>query len=172
VICILGLVRLAPSVVVRFKSAGSAPVMKQNFYKITGSNRFQVSSSLVPTSSGPQSSTFLSSQLRTLTHMFTSYALPYPALYRLLSSFSERSSTGSQQIRWYVARSFPQTTRLLSFAFVSASCPWLRLTFTALLQFTYINSSFSPAPDDTVANLYKVSRSRPMFLPCATQGDC
>ncbi len=30
-----------PPVVVRFKSVGSAPIMKQNFYKITASNRFQ-----------------------------------------------------------------------------------------------------------------------------------
>jgi ubiquitin-like protein ATG12 len=29
------------SVVVRFKAVGNAPIMKQNFYKITASNRFQ-----------------------------------------------------------------------------------------------------------------------------------
>ncbi|WAR54296.1 hypothetical protein PtB15_3B810 [Puccinia triticina] len=28
-------------VVVRFKATGSAPIMKQNFFKITSSNRFQ-----------------------------------------------------------------------------------------------------------------------------------
>jgi ubiquitin-like protein ATG12 len=28
-------------VVVRFKATGNAPIMKQNFYKITSSNRFQ-----------------------------------------------------------------------------------------------------------------------------------
>jgi ubiquitin-like protein ATG12 len=28
-------------VVVRFKAVGNAPIMKQNFYKITSSNRFQ-----------------------------------------------------------------------------------------------------------------------------------
>ena len=28
-------------VVVRFKAVGNAPIMKQNFYKITASNRFQ-----------------------------------------------------------------------------------------------------------------------------------
>jgi ubiquitin-like protein ATG12 len=31
---------IAP-VVVRFKAVGNAPIMKQNFYKITASNRFQ-----------------------------------------------------------------------------------------------------------------------------------
>ena len=30
-----------PSVVVRFKAVGNAPIMRQNFYKITASNRFQ-----------------------------------------------------------------------------------------------------------------------------------
>lgn len=34
---------LAPalSVIVRFKATGNAPIMKQNFYKITASNKFQ-----------------------------------------------------------------------------------------------------------------------------------
>ena len=31
----------ASTVVVRFKAVGNAPIMKQNFYKITASNRFQ-----------------------------------------------------------------------------------------------------------------------------------
>ncbi|KAM0756560.1 autophagy protein 12 [Meredithblackwellia eburnea MCA 4105] len=31
----------ASKVVVRFKATGNAPIMKQNFYKITASNRFQ-----------------------------------------------------------------------------------------------------------------------------------
>ena len=31
----------APTVVVRFKAVGNAPIMKQNFYKISASNRFQ-----------------------------------------------------------------------------------------------------------------------------------
>lgn len=30
-----------PPVVVRFKAVGNAPIMRQNFYKITASNRFQ-----------------------------------------------------------------------------------------------------------------------------------
>ena len=30
---------------------------------------------------------------------------------------------------------------------------------TLLFQFLYINSTFSPAPDDTVLNLFKVSNS-------------
>lgn len=32
---------LSASVIVRFKAVGNAPIMKQNFYKITSSNRFQ-----------------------------------------------------------------------------------------------------------------------------------
>jgi len=34
-------VRDTSKVVVRFKAVGNAPIMKQNFYKITASNRFQ-----------------------------------------------------------------------------------------------------------------------------------
>jgi len=33
--------RDSSKVVVRFKATGSAPIMKQNFYKISASNRFQ-----------------------------------------------------------------------------------------------------------------------------------
>ena len=32
---------LSVTVVVRFKAVGNAPIMKQNFYKISASNRFQ-----------------------------------------------------------------------------------------------------------------------------------
>jgi ubiquitin-like protein ATG12 len=32
---------IVKTVVVRFKAVGNAPIMKQNFYKITTSNRFQ-----------------------------------------------------------------------------------------------------------------------------------
>lgn len=32
---------VSTAVVVRFKAVGNAPIMKQNFYKITASNRFQ-----------------------------------------------------------------------------------------------------------------------------------
>lgn len=32
---------LISTVVVRFKAVGNAPIMRQNFYKITASNRFQ-----------------------------------------------------------------------------------------------------------------------------------
>jgi len=67
-------------VVVRFKAVGNAPIMKQNFYKITSSNRFQA-----------------------VIH-FLRKELGWPAGEPL---------------------------------------------------FTYINLSFSPAPDDTVANLFK-----------------
>ncbi|KAG9025665.1 Ubiquitin-like protein [Tulasnella sp. JGI-2019a] len=68
-------------VVVRFKAVGNAPIMKQNFYKITASNRFQ-------------------------------------AVIQFLR----------KELGW-------KSTDPL---------------------FTYINLAFSPAPDDTVANLYKL----------------
>ena len=41
VVIILQLSELVSPVVVRFKAVGNAPIMKQNFYKITSSNRFQ-----------------------------------------------------------------------------------------------------------------------------------
>ncbi|KII83972.1 hypothetical protein PLICRDRAFT_118729 [Plicaturopsis crispa FD-325 SS-3] len=67
-------------VVVRFKAVGNAPIMKQNFYKITASNRFQ-------------------------------------AVIQFLR----------KELNW------------------KAGDP----------LFTYINLAFSPAPDDTVSNLFK-----------------
>jgi len=67
-------------VVVRFKAVGNAPIMRQNFYKITASNRFQA-----------------------------------------VIQFLRR------ELGW------------------KAGDP----------LFTYINLAFSPAPDDTVSNLYK-----------------
>ena len=67
-------------VVVRFKAVGNAPIMKQNFYKITSSNRFQ-------------------------------------AVIHFLR----------KELGWTAGEPL----------------------------FTYINLSFSPAPDDTVANLFK-----------------
>ncbi|KAF8518653.1 autophagy protein 12 [Hysterangium stoloniferum] len=67
-------------IVVRFKAVGNAPIMKQNFYKITAANRFQ-------------------------------------AVIQFLR----------KELGW------------------KATDP----------LFTYINLAFSPAPDDTVANLYK-----------------
>ncbi|PIL27447.1 hypothetical protein GSI_10596 [Ganoderma sinense ZZ0214-1] len=70
----------ASKVVVRFKAVGNAPIMKQNFYKITASNRFQ-------------------------------------AVIQFLR----------KELGW------KQGDPL----------------------FTYINLAFSPAPDDTVANLFK-----------------
>ncbi|KAM5532116.1 hypothetical protein V8D89_014209 [Ganoderma adspersum] len=70
----------ASKVVVRFKAVGNAPIMKQNFYKITASNRFQ-------------------------------------AVIQFLR----------KELAW------KQGDPL----------------------FTYINLAFSPAPDDTVANLFK-----------------
>ncbi|KAI0746706.1 APG12-domain-containing protein [Daedaleopsis nitida] len=67
-------------VVVRFKAVGNAPIMKQNFYKITASNRFQ-------------------------------------AVIQFLR----------KELGWKQGEPL----------------------------FTYINLAFSPAPDDTVANLFK-----------------
>ncbi|GHJ86086.1 hypothetical protein NliqN6_2488 [Naganishia liquefaciens] len=67
-------------VVIRFKSVGSAPIMKQNFFKITASHKFQ-------------------------------------AVVQFLR----------KELRW------------------KAEDP----------LFTYINSSFAPAPDDSVAALFK-----------------
>ncbi|KAL5632176.1 hypothetical protein ACGC1H_000249 [Rhizoctonia solani] len=71
-------------VVVRFKAVGNAPIMKQNLYKITASNRFQ-------------------------------------AVIQFLR----------KELGW-------QPTDPL---------------------FTYINLAFAPAPDDTVANLFKFKRA-------------
>ncbi|SCV70820.1 BQ2448_3582 [Microbotryum intermedium] len=67
-------------VVVRFKATGNAPIMKQNFFKISASNRFQT-----------------------------------------------------------------------VIAFLRKELGWK----ASDALFLYINSSFSPAPDDTVANLFK-----------------
>ncbi|KAG6831033.1 hypothetical protein H0H87_006525 [Tephrocybe sp. NHM501043] len=67
-------------VIVRFKAVGNAPIMKQNFYKITSSNRFQ-------------------------------------AVIQFLR----------KELGW------------------QAGDP----------LFTYVNLAFSPAPDDTVSNLFK-----------------
>nr|WEX49794.1 ubiquitin-like ATG12 [Rhizoctonia solani] len=80
-------------VVVRFKAVGNAPIMKQNFYKITASNRFQ-------------------------------------AVIQFL-----RKELGWQPTDPLVGAHF--------------------LCFSTLWLFTYINLAFSPAPDDTVANLFK-----------------
>jgi ubiquitin-like protein ATG12 len=45
----------------------------------------------------------------------------------------------------------------------------IRLCALFVLQFTYINLAFSPAPDDTVSNLFKVQQ----FLPdgCTRMSD-
>ncbi|KAG5634596.1 hypothetical protein H0H81_001438 [Sphagnurus paluster] len=72
-------------VIVRFKAVGNAPIMKQNFYKITSSNRFQ-------------------------------------AVIQFLR----------KELGWAPGEPL----------------------------FTYVNLAFSPAPDDTVSNLFKVRRVR------------
>lgn len=89
------------AVVVRFKAVGNAPIMKQNFYKITASNRFQAVIQFLRKELGWK---------------------PSDALVRLLP------------------------------------CCLFEQELTLHTQFTYINLAFSPAPDDTVANLYKVRR--------------
>jgi ubiquitin-like protein ATG12 len=76
--------------------------MKQNFYKITSSNRFQ-------------------------------------AVIQFLR----------KELGWQAGE--PLVRRVVSFTAKLILKP---------LQFTYINLSFSPAPDDTVANLFKVEASQ------------
>jgi ubiquitin-like protein ATG12 len=78
--------------------------MRQNFYKITASNRFQAVIQ------------FLRKELGW--------------------------KTGDPLVRTLSALKRDRTRDLLTPRF--------------LLQFTYINLAFSPAPDDTVSNLYKV----------------
>ncbi len=100
--------RSGVSVVVRFKATGNAPIMKQNFYKITAGNQFQ-------------------------------------AVIAFL-----RRELGWKQSDALVSRQ-PSRPVALVRAKLTPARP--------LAQFVYINASFSPAPDDTVANLYKVSSS-------------
>jgi ubiquitin-like protein ATG12 len=90
------------SVIVRFKAVGNAPIMKQNFYKITSSNRFQAVIQFLRKELGWQAGEPL---------------------------VSHGSSAESYDMFIYV-------------------------------KFTYINLAFSPAPDDTVSNLFKVQRTR------------
>lgn len=100
--------RLTPAVVVRFKAVGNAPIMKQNFFRVTVSNHFQA------------------------VIQFLRKELGWKAGEPLVSIASLR--------RYFLYTS--------DFA-----------------QFTYINLAFSPAPDDTIANLYRVSPSstRPLM---------
>lgn len=87
-------------VVVRFKAIGNAPIMKNNYFRITAFNRFQ-------------------------------------AVIQFL-----RKELGWKQGDALVHR-------------LSRIASMLVLTNIAL-QFLYINSSFSPAPDDSVGNLFRV----------------
>ena len=91
----------------RFKAVGNAPIMKQNFYKITASNRFQAVIQFLRKELGWKQGDPLVSNL---------------------------SCAHGDHVWWY------------NISLTSSS-----------LQFTYINLAFSPAPDDTVANLFKVS---------------
>lgn len=85
-------------VVVRFKAVGNAPIMKQNFYKINSTNRFQA------------------------VIQFLRKELGWQAGEPLVSNLHATQNDSSD----------------------------------ISMQFTYINLAFSPAPDDTVSNLYKV----------------
>ncbi|KAK0199999.1 APG12-domain-containing protein [Desarmillaria ectypa] len=86
----------ANAVIVRFKAVGNAPIMKQNFFKITSSNRFQ-------------------------------------AVIQFLR----------KELAWKVGEPLH----------------------------TYINLAFSPAPDDTVSNLYKVPLVSPVSSSNALTRD-
>jgi hypothetical protein len=91
--------------------------MKQNFYKITASNRFQTVIAFLRKELGwKQSDAMVCSPL---------YALEYGA------------DIASETV-----------------------------------QFLYINSSFSPAPDDTVANLYKVAFALASFRKSQLIATC
>jgi ubiquitin-like protein ATG12 len=97
-------------VVVRFKAVGNAPIMKQNFYKITASNRFQA------------------------VIQFLRKELAWKAGDPLVSPLTVSSITASKMM-------------------------------SPARQFTYINLAFSPAPDDTVSNLYKVCDTLSSVVP-------
>lgn len=92
-------------IVIRFKAIGSAPQMKNNYFRITSFNRFQAVIQFLRKELGMKQSDALVSLLL------------LPSSNNLL--LAERSE------------------------------PIWRA------QFTYINSSFSPAPDDSVGNLFR-----------------
>ena len=87
------------AVVVRFKAVGNAPIMKQNFFRVTVSNHFQ-------------------------------------AVIQFLR----------KELGWKAGEPL-----------VSTMAPVCVVYLRFSTQFTYINLAFSPAPDDTIANLYRVS---------------
>ena len=93
----------------RFKAVGNAPIMKQNFYKITAANRFQ-------------------------------------AVIQFLR----------KELGWKAGEPLVRgnSLTLLGHELMPSRSFFL---LAAKQQFTYINLAFSPAPDDTVSNLFKVS---------------
>jgi len=97
-------------VVVRFKAIGNAPIMKNNYFRITAFNRFQAVIQ------------FLRKEL----------------------GWKQSDALVSRRIRCHIASSDEE-----------ADC-----IFSIFPQFLYINSSFSPAPDDSVGNLFRVSAVR------------
>lgn len=97
----------ASKVVVRFKAIGNAPIMKNNYFRITAFNRFQ-------------------------------------AVIQFL-----RKELGWKQGDALVRAKGGRSARTLSYQH-----------HTSPFQFLYVNSSFSPAPDDSVGNLFRVSGQR------------
>jgi len=109
--------------------------MKQNFYKITSSNRFQAVIQFLRKELGWQAGEPLV-RLRLSIFLTPNLTLTLP-----FSTFSTCNSIVicASQIRYHAV-------------------PIVHLVLVdvhPLKQFTYINLSFSPAPDDTVANLFK-----------------
>lgn len=93
----------ASKVVVRFKAIGNAPIMKNNYFRITAFNRFQ-------------------------------------AVIQFLR----------KELGW------KQGDALVSDVIWRPECDRADdKEDVSLFQYLYINSSFSPAPDDTVGNLYR-----------------
>lgn len=103
-------------VVVRFKAVGNAPIMKQNFFRVTVSNHFQA-----------------------------------------VIQFLRR------ELGWKAGDPLVSEHYLAPFVPVCVGCFPLCTSDRYHSKFTYINLAFSPAPDDTIANLYRVSPSRTRY---------
>lgn len=185
--------------------------MKQNFYKITGSNRFQVSSTFLPAPSSSfselkgvssvgksaRSSSMLEDSVPRSRRAVASGAededgssegcncrrnraqhgrlrLPSsqhqlctsldPKLPSLTSPSFHRQAVIQflrKELNWKPNDPLVSARSPLSLPSASPYFPLPSAHLALLLahhsQFTYINSSFSPAPDDTVSNLFKVS---------------
>ena len=104
---------------IRFQPSPNAPVLKQKFYKITASNKFQAVIAFLRKELGWK---------------------PSDSLVRTLSGAGPAGVLGTSYL-------------LATSTHRRFSLPCLRC-----VQFCYINAAFSPAPDDTVGNLYKVGQ--------------